>query len=84
MDELLSSTRDLEPEDRAIVEYSLITIVIVLLYDQGLAVESVEDEDFLRVLFDGLYTEKSSNIRGLFSRAILLFCHQSQAVNGQK
>ena len=59
VDELLSSSRDMEPEDRDVVEHSLITIVIVLLYDQRLAIQSIEDEDFMRVLFDGLYTEKS-------------------------
>ena len=59
VDELLSSSRDMEPEDRDVVEHSLITIVIVLLYDQRLAIQRIEDEDFMRVLFDGLYTEKS-------------------------
>jgi ubiquitin carboxyl-terminal hydrolase 34 len=83
IDELLSSTRDLEPEDRSVIEYALVTIVTVLLYDQRLATSSVGDDEFLRVLFDGLYTEKSSNVRSLFSRAILLFCHQSHSMNRQ-
>jgi hypothetical protein len=77
IDELLSSTRDLESEDRALIEYAIITIVVVLLYDQRLASVCMGDEDFLRMLFDGLYTEKSANIRNLFARAILIFCHQS-------
>ena len=36
VEELLACPRDLEPEDRSIIEYSLVTIVIGLLYDQRL------------------------------------------------
>ena len=86
VEESLLLLKDLESEDRAIIEYSLNTIIITLLYDKQIAEKTLQNAsnsfppsnvDFITLLFNGLYTEKSINIRYLFARAMLVWCHES-------
>lgn len=75
IDELLSSKQDLESEDRGIIEYGVITLVVIV-KDQ-----KIEPEEYFSTFFSGLYTEKSPSVRNLFARALLLLCCLNDTTN---
>ncbi|CAD8084108.1 unnamed protein product [Paramecium sonneborni] len=80
--ELLKSN-ELEQEDRQIIEHSVIVIIVILLHNQELLTNSIENIEFINIFFSGIFTDKSDSLRNLFSRAILVLCHESQKRNNQ-
>jgi ubiquitin carboxyl-terminal hydrolase 34 len=74
---------ELESEERLIIEHSIVTIIVIVLHNQDLLVSSMENQEFINILFSGIFTDKSDTTRNLFSRAILVLCHESQKRTNQ-
>ncbi|CAD8179644.1 unnamed protein product [Paramecium octaurelia] len=79
----LLKCNELEQEDRQIIEHSIIIIIVILLHNQELLVKSIENIEFINIFFSGIFTGNSDTLRNLFSRAILVLCHESQKKNNQ-
>ncbi|CAD8206139.1 unnamed protein product [Paramecium octaurelia] len=79
----LLKCNELEQEDRQIIEHSIIIVIVILLNNQKLLATSIENIEFINIFFSGIFTGTSDSLRNLFSRAILVLCHESQKKNNQ-
>ncbi|CAD8206268.1 unnamed protein product [Paramecium pentaurelia] len=79
----LLKCNELEQEDRQIIEHSIIIIIVILLHNQELLARSIENIEFINIFLSGIFTGTSDTLRNLFSRAILVLCHESQKKNNQ-
>ncbi|CAD8119650.1 unnamed protein product [Paramecium sonneborni] len=79
----LLKCNEMEQEDRQIIEHSIIIIIVILLHNHKLLEKSIENVEFINIFFSGIFNGNSDTLRNLFSRAILVLCHESQKNNNQ-
>ena len=78
--ELLTGKNEIEAEDRQIIEYSMMVVICIVLHDSELLRSEFAlngDDELLKILIEGLLTNKSQHLRQFFGKYAFLLAYQS-------